>query len=723
MTDVLELLYKKKYLKLEDLDNKEDLKENLFLIEKQTQDEVINLYYTNLENFDKTNSDDKLKTKENIIYIKEKIYDIGNTSYFFVLFEDWNREREVLNILLSECKNAEERKTINDVFNFMTPIYAVAQPRLHLEVDEEGINYLEYNTFNIENQPEVQAKIYNLSIAELQKLYNVTGVNLFKLNVRIGIQDKKAGRDLKKEFKNYLKVGIFNSISSQNIKDEIKDYLILSDSQIEQYRPELFWYNHNGINIYVDKDSEFDVETKHIILNPEKVSVINGAQTLTNIFLSKEELLKDLEGFTKGDSIDFEAVINKVLDDILVKTVFIEGDTDLSKSITWGLNNQIPIRTEDFISTSKVVDDLNNELEKRQMKILKTGEREDLYASFSPLDFAKVFLVVDNKPGTSKNFKKIGLETLLTSAYAKIIEDNGVIERITVALEVEKWWKQVYRETENKSLFLRYGKNYFQSYVVYILSKNQNLKHFIGTDLEIYYEDIESYLKTVEVEINDFKKDTLFDSIINKIESNTKLKDEYSIGAKETELVKYINENKQHNYSINKIIKRFNNENDISVDSFRTISLMKDNVKENFPLPNSTFEEFYKRKGYMEDEDYPVFSNSLFLKELERTYPVYVINLDEHRNVSKIHFIQNFSLTNGNKWRENAEKAFKKVKEAFIEGELKKFPKISSDICFHVRPKAINGNDTFQFTDGNDITKRTFWANASFIKDIITNMV
>ena len=72
-------------------------------------------------------------------------------------------------------------------------------------------------------------------------------------------------------------------------------------------------------------------------------------------------------------------------------------------------------------------------------------------------------------------------------------------------------------------------------------------------------------------------------------------------------------------------------------------------------------------------------------------------------------------------WKEKAEMAFEKVREAFEKGDSSLFPKLSSNIGFHVRPKAANGNDTFQFSDGEDITRRTFWANSSYIKAILVD--
>lgn len=49
--------------------------------------------------------------------------------------------------------------------------------------------------------------------------------------------------------------------------------------------------------------------------------------------------------------------------------------------------------------------------------------------------------------------------------------------------------------------------------------------------------------------------------------------------------------------------------------------------------------------------------------------------------------------------------------KAFKTGDEAMFPKMGAGLKFHVRPKAINGDDTFEFTNGAQITKRSFWAN------------
>lgn len=727
MENGLKLLKEKGFINEEDLNQvTSDYKEKngLFHIEKQTQDDVLHLYYFSLERFDIEASSKDIETiKDNIISMGKLFKEESESKNIYCcgLFENWEQERNVLKKILSYCRNAQERKAINDIFNFKTSVYISNNEIIPLKVDQDGINYLEYTTVRKEDESSIEAQIYNISMRELQSLYNLTGPSLFKLNVRIGIQNKKAGTLLKEEFKNYLKVGIINSCALKENKGEMKSYFSLSDSQIEQYRPELFWYKHNGINIFIEEESDFEIETDYIKLNPEKVSVINGAQTLNNMFLAGEELLEDLERYNSEVSYDFKKIINEIMGSIFVKTVFIKGDDSLSKTITWGLNNQIPIQKEDFIGASNVVQRLNELLSKNQMKILKTGEIGDVYKGFSPLEFIKLFLIADGHPGKSKNFDKSKLENELKNVLGKIENDDKTIDKITVAIEVERWWKNFIKETSEKTLFVRYGKNYFQSYVIHILMKSSSrgLNTFMSNDLEVYFADLEKYIASLNIEVNDFKKDEKFASIIAKYDESEHKGNQVNFKEYQKELVEYVKKNKENNYSISNIINKFNHKKNIVIDYFRTISYIKGRIKENFPLPNSTFTEFYKREGYMENDDYPKFSESLFLKEINRKYPVYIIFLDDNNRIENIKLIEEFSLTNGPNWEKDAKETFNLVRKAFIQGDVSLLPKVSKGISFHIRPKAIDGEDTFQFTDGKDITKRTFWANANFIGEIL----
>lgn len=42
---------------------------------------------------------------------------------------------------------------------------------------------------------------------------------------------------------------------------------------------------------------------------------------------------------------------------------------------------------------------------------------------------------------------------------------------------------------------------------------------------------------------------------------------------------------------------------------------------------------------------------------------------------------------------------------------------------FHVRTKAVNAEDTFEFSNGKQITKRTFWANKNTLDILLDGMI
>ena len=89
---------------------------------------------------------------------------------------------------------------------------------------------------------------------------------------------------------------------------------------------------------------------------------------------------------------------------------------------------------------------------------------------------------------------------------------------------------------------------------------------------------------------------------------------------------------------------------------------------------------------------------------------------DYKHKVSQILLIKEFSFK---KFKEDAEKVFNQTLLAFQSGDESKFPRSSDGCGFHVRPKAVNAEDTFRFTNGNLITKRTFWANKGTVEQLI----
>ena len=142
--------------------------------------------------------------------------------------------------------------------------------------------------------------------------------------------------------------------------------------------------------------------------------------------------------------------------------------------------------------------------------------------------------------------------------------------------------------------------------------------------------------------------------------------------------------------------------------------------KEAFPFANATFSELYQKDRNVIKDGYIKYENSLFSKDINKKIPVFVLDFIENKSGKKdicsITFIKDFSFVSENA---KAEMVYNETVEAFEKGDDNLFPKSSEKKGFHVRPKAANSEDTFEFTNGLQITKRTFWANRETINELI----
>ena len=134
-------------------------------------------------------------------------------------------------------------------------------------------------------------------------------------------------------------------------------------------------------------------------------------------------------------------------------------------------------------------------------------------------------------------------------------------------------------------------------------------------------------------------------------------------------------------------------------------------------MPIRTFSEIYEKgETKIEDFNYIPFNESAFFKEINRKYPVFVVKYKENGKIDGIRYIKQFSLM---EYSEAAKEVYYKTIETFRSGNEDEFVKISDKECFHVRTRAQNADDTFLFSNGKQITKRTFWVNADVIQRII----
>lgn len=634
----------------------------------------------------------------------------------FVSFNSWEEERETIQKLKQKENSATKKNKIENNFALFNSVYFQDSDYITIQVEDDGINYLE----SPERREDLSAMVVNCSLAEIKKLYNCTGVKLFKRNVRNGIISNKS--TIRSIFSKYL-----------SIIDDTTD----SDGGQDDYDPELFWFSHNGITVFVDNENPRNInfQNDEIVLNRNFCSVINGAQTITNFFLVYSELKyqyqSDEEKLKK-----LELLISK----IKVKLTVIQGKNNYSNFITRGLNTQNPITDEDFIAISEKVMNLNKVFS--EIHILKTGEVER-DGGLTPLQFVKQFLIVDNKPGLSKNFNKGDLETQINSIYSKIVLQEGdairlkheseeTIQKIVFLNEVESWWKKKNRETTEKNLIDRYAKNYFESFVI---KHYENIADAEGKEkiFDVYFEKFKEIISKKEYNYNSFKNDNLYNEIIEEYEKQKKSNDinKNLDDAYYNELKKFLNYSSDLQYL--PLILKFNY-GKIQMDNIRVIKRMNGNIMESFYLSSKTFSELYQNLSIedrlindkeIKESDFKTFSESTLYNELIKKYNIYVIDVEEDSTGKKL--ITNITIKrdfNFNLLDENSEKVqqlYKETINAFIEGETSKFPTVNNGDIIYVQPKAINKEDLFLFTNGEQLPKQTFWISKDYIKNIINN--
>ncbi|QIH76415.1 hypothetical protein GTN31_08565 [Macrococcoides canis] len=133
----------------------------------------------------------------------------------YVSFKDWIHQKETHEDLLNRSTTAKEKKKINRLFDTIRTIYVEVPKTIEIDIDDDGINYLE-NNITLNNDDYINSRIYNLTLFEIFKIYKYTGNSLFELNVRNGLKNAQS-KELKNTFNNYLKLSIYSTAkSSQN---------------------------------------------------------------------------------------------------------------------------------------------------------------------------------------------------------------------------------------------------------------------------------------------------------------------------------------------------------------------------------------------------------------------------------------------------------------------------------------------------------------------------
>ncbi|MDD2371494.1 MAG: AIPR family protein [Firmicutes bacterium] len=643
-----------------------------------------------------------------------------------MIFDNLDQESNIRIEQYKKLRLARDKKELDKWFNEKIAVYKDCKSTVTIEVDEEGINYLEY----ILNE-KFKGYIYNVSYYELKKILNITGDKLFSENVRIGIKNNKTGKKLKGLFKDYIKVGLFNlskvKIGDSNMLSEFKEDLELDDEIIEITSPEKFWFYHNGVTIFSYDSKKISKFINKIELNPNKISVINGAQTLTNFHNAvneiSDEFNKYLEVIDKDSNKAQEWLAESLIEifkNIKIKTIIIDGTRDYIKKISEGLNTQIPIEERDILAISNEVFEINKFLKTNNISITRVGEVTS-DNNLNVIEYAKKYLIIKNRPGKSKNLSKTEIDKLIKESLGDLKKEN-FSNKLSKLIDLDSWWKELGKseilDTKNYNYNLyKYGKYYFGSYFLMhenVIFDEENLYNLYNQFVSDF-----SGLMT-DITLDEFKKDELFNKYMKFKKTDGKdLKDNNWIKKiDKIELCNYINKNFKSRYTIAKLISAFLQSKEISLDYFRVIAVTNKKVNEAYPFPRRTFNQLiqsnnektgYKKIGY---------ENSDFKNEIYRDFFVFIIFWNDIEKIEKIEIVEKFSFKD---YSDYAKKVFDLTEKAFLEGNENSFPKSEDLEFFHIRTKAINGDDTFEFTNGKEITKRTFWANKSTIELILKN--
>lgn len=711
------------------------------------------------------------------------IYDsISEASIEIVMiFDDWIHEYKLYeDCYKTQTEDNKQKIRLTGIFEQKTSYYAQSSEPVKLVLQNEGINYLEYNVneyleciskglepvFDNDKEIEgnysisekakqitIQGRIYNLQMSEIQKLYYVTGKDLFIKNIRLGIEEKNiVAKKIKDSFKSYFQVYCYNKLSDDKKKSIAKNIWKLTNEILQENIPQKFWYYHNGITFFVeqnddDKDLIFETMGSIITVNPKKVSVINGAQTLTNIFYGIQEVLGELNDLIdnldeplssseKGEIINlFSVLIKESLTDIYVKAIFIEANPELSDAITRGLNTQIPILEEDSLAASKEIMRINEALYKRNMKVLKVGEKEGTKRGLDVLTLCKLFLTTKEDPGKSKNFPKNEMKSILNEIIRAIKEnETKFLDNIETSLNISDWWpsrkKIIQNLNENKSIIEKYGRNYFQSYFLFTTEERGTINDEIL--IQIYTKFLDEFSKG-NVSLGEFKKSQLFEDFKNTYSKVSQDSNISSLSESDlSDLTKYLNDiilkNEKQKRAINYLITKYFLEKNINLSTFRTIPLIKEkdkkySVKEAFPFSSNTFNSLYQGIDYLninKNIKYPTYEKSDFKKAVNEVFPIFIIYWNgENSEIDDIKYYKEFSF---GKFNKEAEYVYGITIKSFENGDYNLFPKVSQQLKFHIRPKAMNANDQFMFSSGEFITKRTFWANRETVYEVLDTM-
>lgn len=214
--------------------------------------------------------------------------------------------------------------------------------------------------------------VFTANLFDLVSLYNTIGDQLFKKNVRLGIEDKL---DVEK-----------------SIKETLAD------------KPEAFWFRNNGVTILVEEshmklDRVGEIILKEADKSDLKFSVINGAQTIT----AASEYYYALSSRDRAEQSSIAKVIVKI---IHIRDKDPQSAEKEAKTISVALNRQKPIKSEDIAFTNEFVETMNDFLEASNASYTLVRRGEEFSSNnkaYSLINFAKARKACAGDPGAARS--------------------------------------------------------------------------------------------------------------------------------------------------------------------------------------------------------------------------------------------------------------------------------------------------------------------------------
>lgn len=354
--------------------------------------------------------------------------------------------------------------------------------------------------------------VFTADLYNFAEIYNQAGDELFKKNVRLGIDDV-LGVD--KEIKNTLE----------------KD-------------PEKFWFRNNGITILLEEQSLKLDRTSEIILKPYgetklKFSVINGAQTIT----AASEFFFGLDKEKEDDKYK-EAKKAKVL----LRIIQLSSNEEASE-ISVALNRQKPIKPVDIAYTNAFVQTLYTYLLDSPKGYVIARRASDSFSgsyNISLEEFARARKAISGDPGKARS---AGSAILLKIKDEKLSDNNIFVDKwyeantkeemdqiyshyyspVFFALKIAQRYdtlrkKAIASTSEIISTIIYNGKWYFVAFLVFVLNgdNDEDYSNFLYESDKFSDKDLcelmvkfASFIKNniQDLNSNTFKKSDLYNTL------------------------------------------------------------------------------------------------------------------------------------------------------------------------------------------------------------------